>query len=88
MSGETELKPCPFCNGEAEIKKGKAYYIDAVYAHCTKCGATMPKVPINHLFYTQGKEVRLTEEQAIMKTANQWNRRAENDDRRGYKESS
>lgn len=70
-----ELKSCPFCGGKAEIKKGKEYYIDAVYAHCTKCGATMPKVPINNLFYTCGKNVTLTEEQAKMKTTNSWNTR-------------
>ena len=78
---ETELKPCPFCGGKAERKRCKAYYIDADYAHCTKCGATMPKVPINHFFYTQGKEVRLTEEQAMQKTANEWNRRTNNEQR-------
>ena len=75
--GETELKPCPFCGGKAEIKYGNAYYIKCVQAHCTKCGVAMPKVPINHLIYTAGKEVRLTEEQAKEKTAREWNRRTE-----------
>jgi Lar family restriction alleviation protein len=76
---DNELKPCPFCKGKAEIKRGNAYYVPCVYAHCTECGATMPKVPINHLFYTQGKQVRLTEEQATMKAINAWNRRARNE---------
>lgn len=78
---ETELKPCPFCGGKAEIKRGYMYCVNSVQAHCTQCSVTMPKVPINHLFYTQGKEVRLTEEQAIMKTTNAWNRRADNEQR-------
>lgn len=73
---ETELKPCPFCGGKAEIKKCKAIYIDAVQAHCSKCGAKLPKVPINHLIYTCGKSVRLTEEHATMKATNEWNRRS------------
>lgn len=77
---ETELKPCPFCGGKAEIRRGKIYLMDTVQAHCTECGASMPKVPINHLLYTQGKAVRLTEEQAMQKTANEWNRRADNDE--------
>lgn len=83
---ETELKPCPFCGGKAEIKKGKAYYIDAVYVHCTECGVTMPKVPINHLIYTRGKQVRLTEEQATMKTTNEWNKRVNNDNKESGEE--
>ena len=78
---KTELKPCPFCGGKAEIKNGYVYYIKCVQAHCTECGAYMPKVPINHLIYTKGKSVRLTEEQAKMKTANEWNRRADNEQR-------
>lgn len=72
-----KLKPCPFCGGEAEIKKCKANYIDCVQAHCTKCGVSMPKVPINHQMYTCGKTVTLSEEKAMQKTANEWNRRAE-----------
>ena len=30
-----ELKPCPFCNGRAEIEKIGATF----YGHCTICGA-------------------------------------------------
>lgn len=78
---KTELKPCPFCGGKAEIRRGKIYLVDSVQAHCTECSVAMPKVPINHLLYTQGKEVRLTEEQAMQKTANAWNRRAGNEQR-------
>ena len=72
-----ELKPCPFCGGKAEIKNGNVYGVDSVQAYCTQCSVHMPRVPINHLFYTQGKEVRLTKEQAMQKTANEWNRRTD-----------
>ena len=75
----TELKPCPFCGGKAEIKDGHLYAIKSVQAHCTQCNVAMPKVPIDHLMYTNGKQVRLTKDHAIMKTANEWNRRADND---------
>ena len=74
---DKELKPCPFCGGEAEIKRGQIYYTACVQAHCTKCGASMPKVPINHQMYICGKTVTLSEEKAIQKAANDWNRRAD-----------
>lgn len=76
---ETELKPCPFCGGKAEIKRGKIYLDDYVQAHCTKCGASIPKTLIDHLVYICGKHVRFSEEHAIKKTTNDWNRRADND---------
>jgi Lar family restriction alleviation protein len=76
---KTELKPCPFCGGTAEIKSGKAYYVDCFYTHCTMCGVSTPKIPVNHLFHTKGKDVRFTEEQAKARTANDWNRRVHNE---------
>ena len=76
---ETELKPCPFCGGRAEIKRGKIYLDDYVQVHCTKCGASIPKTLIDHLAYICGKYVRFSEENAIKKTTNDWNRRADND---------
>lgn len=33
-----ELKPCPFCNGEAE-EKTKNYFYPFTYIKCTECGA-------------------------------------------------
>lgn len=64
----TELKPCPFCNGQAEERYLKRkgllarfvfpYSTHYVYIRCAGCGAT--------------SEVKLTSEGAI----EAWNRRA------------
>ena len=76
---EPELKPCPFCGGKAEIKQTKMFLSDAVQAHCTECGAFMPKEFINHLLYSEGEEIYVTEEMAIERTAERWNRRSNNE---------
>lgn len=47
-----ELKPCPFCGGEAEIRQRKVHYKDwfgkdyrLMYrVRCTKCGATVGRI--------------------------------------------
>ena len=78
---ETELKPCPFCGGKAEIRRCRVYLDDALQAHCTQCSVSMPKEPINHLLYTEGKEIYVTEEMAIERTTKRWNRRADNEQR-------
>lgn len=38
---EIKLKPCPFCGGEAEIKRrvGFGFGIELAYVECTSCGA-------------------------------------------------
>ena len=39
-----ELKPCPFCGGDAEEKRGTASQLfrptEYYYIHCKSCGAT------------------------------------------------
>ena len=71
-----ELKPCPFCGGEAVIKDTKFWMSDAVYVHCAECGASVQKKLANHTFYKDGKEMFMTKEQAVQRVVNAWNRRA------------
>ena len=60
-----ELKPCPFCGGEAEYVCTKG----VAFVRCKrflKCGAVGPKQPIGDDFIA--KEIAI----------NAWNRRADN----------
>lgn len=76
---ETELKPCPFCGGKAELHRSKVYLDDAVQIHCMECGVYTPKRLINRLTYCYGEQVYITETMEIKKTTNDWNRRAGNE---------
>ena len=74
-----ELKPCPFCGGEAALKDTKFWMSDAVYVVCTSCGASVQKKFANHTVYKDGKEMFITKEQAEHRVFNAWNRRANDD---------
>lgn len=64
----SELKPCPFCGGEAYARfvkdKGTFGYTSV---ECKKCGA----VPYVHMAYNN-----LSKEEAVMGVVEAWNRRA------------
>ena len=36
---EIELKPCPFCGGDAEMQQGKYQGLRTFYVSCLGCGA-------------------------------------------------
>lgn len=36
---EIDLKPCPFCGGDAEMWQGKHQGLDTFYVSCLGCGA-------------------------------------------------
>ena len=68
-----ELKPCPFCGGEAEykrttIKTGGAW-CDAVNVRCTVCDARTGRVLYDARKHPNGEEYEEVKEA--------WNRRVE-----------
>ena len=69
-----ELKPCPFCGGEAAIKYQDVYMSKAVFVHCIKCKARV----MEHFegIVGFGKSQRYqTKEEATNRTIEAWNRR-------------
>ena len=83
MTKDTKLKPCPFCNGKAEIVKCRVYLDEARRVRCTQCHIVTPPILIDHPAYTEksfgelDESTRYTEKQAEEKVAVIWNRRAE-----------
>ena len=77
MSEEIELKPCPFCGGEAAITKetnvclGHGSYGDRFHAYCIKCFVCT----VSHVTYGQ------TEAECIRQCTEDWNRRADDEQR-------
>lgn len=64
----TELKPCPFCGGEADEYEG--YYGNGIY--CMMCGAMVGE-PIH-------EEYRITERVSHERAAKAWNTRTASGD--------
>ena len=74
-----DLKPCPFCNGAAEVIDTHVYLDAAIRIGCGKCRVITPAVLINHPAYKgEGldESTRYTRDQAVAKAAQVWNRRA------------
>ena len=75
-----KLKKCPFCGGEAEIKKTRVLLDEARSVKCTHCNCKTASVLVNHpKMGGDGKldEItRYTAEQAEAKAAELWNARA------------
>ena len=63
----SELKPCPFCGGNAELSLGRFDGKDTSYVMCVKCGAQ------GEFFFVSPKYA--SAERAIRA----WNRRAKDE---------
>ena len=73
------LKNCPFCGGEAEIRKAFILLDEARIVRCSACLCHTPSIPINHPKIGYGgkldESTRYTAEQAEAKAAELWNTR-------------
>ena len=65
---EIKLKPCPFCGGEAILKRDR---IGLYCVKCTNCGC----MTTYQFYFGEGEEV------SKRKAADVWNRRDENESR-------
>lgn len=74
-----DMKPCPFCGGEAELKPSTIYGSPIVFVRCTVCFVRTDYVWIDHpsMKATGLDELtRYTKEQAEANAIEAWNRRA------------
>lgn len=80
---ETELKPCPFCGGKAEIRGQALYVTNSVCIHCTECKARSKIFPCNcrYVYFRGEKNVYISKEQATNMAIELWNRRVDDEQR-------
>ena len=78
----TELKPCPFCGGKADVKHGTIYMDETYRVECSLCLCMTKRVFVNNpSLLPNGKlnpDTRYSALQAIEKAVELWNRRADN----------
>jgi len=72
-----ELKPCPFCGGEAEMHFQSVYTDSAVCVVCAECKARTRLVLFDckYIFYRGEQNVFVTQEEAEDDVTELWNRR-------------
>ena len=77
------LKACPFCGGEAELKERRICLDRGYRASCSECGVHGQLVLVNHpkmRFGELDETTRYTAQQAEKKAAELWNARADVND--------
>ena len=81
----TELKPCPFCGGEAEFRIVSGEEYKALAVVCSDCGATGKKIESRLIAYMRprpriGEKTRLDHVIDLYgeDASEAWNRRVEN----------
>ena len=72
-----ELKPCPFCGGEAEVHYQPICIDMGVCVRCTKCSARSKFNPMDckYTYYHGEKNVFISKERATNDVIELWNRR-------------
>ena len=77
-----KLKPCPFCGGEAEIKKCGIICDEAYVVVCKECKVRTRMEFINRPKIDEEKTEKTAEDfekDAMKAAADKWNRRVHND---------
>ena len=83
MTNNQELKPCPFCGGEAVFatrsnNSGHHHVGFSFEINCKDCGIKLPKWYNVEFFLTESGEIDLLNDER-KKAIEAWNRRAENE---------
>lgn len=85
---ETELKPCPFCGGEAKIKMVSPFSNDFTAGFnyvikCKKCGLQYPHTFAIGFYLTDKGEVKeaMAFEGVVEQSKELWNRRTDDEQR-------
>ena len=75
-----ELKPCPFCGGQAEIKPNAIYTGKGLCVHCKDCNVHTITILCECTYnqYEGKTNVYVTKEIAREHVTKIWNRRADN----------